>query len=154
MRDSSSAREFGAEAPRRGKRYHAGRFDGRPLRSRPMPTPLPVDAALGDLLAALGERANAVLEAPPGAGKTTRVPPALLAAGLAGEGTIVVLEPRRVAARAAARRIAAERGWTVGREVGWQIRFERNFTRETRILFLTEGVLVQRLQSDPFLEGI
>ena len=69
-------------------------------------------------------------------------------------GQILVLEPRRIAARAAARRIAEEQGWTLGREVGWQIRFERNFTRETRILFVTEGILVQRLQRDPFLDGI
>ncbi|MDQ1348774.1 MAG: ATP-dependent helicase HrpB, partial [Acidobacteriota bacterium] len=66
----------------------------------------------------------------------------------------LVLEPRRIAARDAARRIAEEQGWTLGREVGWQIRFERNFTRDTRILFVTEGILVQRLQRDPFLDGI
>lgn len=116
---------------------------------------LPVDSALPELLDALAARGNAVLQAPPGAGKTTRVPPALAGAGIGGEGRrIVVLEPRRIAARAAARRIAAEQGWEVGREVGWQIRFERRFSRDTRILFVTEGVLVQRLQSDPFLDGI
>lgn len=117
-------------------------------------SPLPVDDILPELLAALGARANVVLEAPPGAGKTTRVPPALLDSGLAANGRVVVLEPRRVAARAAARRIAEERGWSVGREVGWQIRFERKFDRDTRLLFLTEGVLVRRLQSDPYLDGI
>lgn len=116
--------------------------------------PLPVDEILGELLGALEDDGNAVLQAPPGAGKTTRVPPALAAAGIAGTGQILVLEPRRIAARAAARRIAEEQGWTLGREVGWQIRFERNFTNDTRILFVTEGILVQRLQRDPFLEGI
>ena len=109
---------------------------------------------LADLLEALRTRGNAVLQAPPGAGKTTRVPPAVAASGVAGGGQILVLEPRRIAARAAARRIAEEQGWTLGREVGWQIRFERNFTRDTRILFVTEGILVQRLQRDPFLDGI
>ena len=117
-------------------------------------TALPVDETLDDLLAALRARGNAVLQAPPGAGKTTRVPPALAASGVAGPGQIVILEPRRIAARAAARRIAEEQGWTLGQEVGWQIRFERNFTRDTRILFVTEGILVQRLQRDPFLDGI
>ncbi len=117
-------------------------------------TALPVDESLDDLLAALRARGNAVLQAPPGAGKTTRVPPAVAASGIAGPGQILVLEPRRIAARAAARRIAEEQGWTLGREVGWQIRFERNFTRDTRILFVTEGILVQRLQRDPFLDGI
>ncbi len=117
-------------------------------------TPLPVDETLADLLDALRARGNAVLQAPPGAGKTTRVPPAVVASGVAGGGQVLVLEPRRIAARAAARRIADEQGWTLGREVGWQIRFERNFTRDTRILFVTEGILVQRLQRDPFLEGI
>ncbi|MEO8277466.1 MAG: DEAD/DEAH box helicase, partial [Thermoanaerobaculia bacterium] len=115
---------------------------------------LPIDEILDELLTALRARGNAVLQAPPGAGKTTRVAPALAASGLAGKGQIVVLEPRRIAARAAARRIAEEQGWTLGREVGWQIRFERNFTPDTRILFVTEGILVQRLQRDPFLDGI
>ena len=96
----------------------------------------------------------AVLIAPTGAGKTTRVPPALLAAGIGGGGQIVILEPRRIAARAAARRMAGEGGWTLGREVGYQIRFERLAGPETKILVVTEGILVQRLQADPFLEGV
>ncbi|HEY0782959.1 MAG TPA: ATP-dependent helicase HrpB, partial [Thermoanaerobaculia bacterium] len=115
--------------------------------------PLPIDPVLPELVAALRERSAAVLVAPTGAGKTTRVPPALLAAGL-GPGQIVVLEPRRIAARAAARRIAEEQGWEVGREVGYQVRFERKESRETRILIVTEGILVQRLQGDPFLESV
>ena len=87
-----------------------------------------------------------MITAAPGAGKTTRVPPALLA-----DGPVILLQPRRVAARAIAARIAAERGWTPGREIGWQVRFERRFSAETRLLVVTEGVLTARLQSDPLL---
>lgn len=101
-----------------------------------------------------------MLEAPTGAGKTTRVPPALaraVAEGRFGEevsGRIVVSEPRRLAARAAARRMARENGWRAGREVGWQVRFDRNWTDDSRIVVVTEGILVQWLQGDPFLEGV
>ena len=117
-------------------------------------TPLPIDPHLPRLAAAVKER-NLVLVAPPGAGKTTRLPPALLAAGAAGDrGKIVMLEPRRVAARAAARRIAAEQGWELGGEVGFQVRFERVAGPRTRLLVVTEGVLVRLLQADPFLDGI
>ena len=115
---------------------------------------LPIDEVLPELIAALRAGPAAVLIAPTGAGKTTRVPPALLAAGIVGGGQIVMLEPRRIAARAAARRMAAEGGWTLGREVGYQIRFERLAGPETKILVVTEGILVQRLQADPFLEGV
>jgi len=105
---------------------------------------------------------TAVVVAPPGAGKTTRVPPALLealdapgsASPLAGRGRIVMLEPRRVAARAAARRIAEERGSALGDEVGFRIRFERKESARTRILVVTEGILVAMLREDPFLDGI
>ncbi len=116
--------------------------------------PLPIDEALPRLLGALRERGVAVLEAPTGAGKTTRVPPALLDAGLAGPGQVLLVEPRRLAARAAARRIAEERGARAGEEVGWHVRFEPNFTARTRILALTEGLFVRRVQSDPALEGV
>lgn len=108
--------------------------------------PLPIDAALGDIQAALRRARAVVIVAEPGAGKTTRVPPALLDAGAA-----ILLQPRRAAARAMARRIAAERGWTVGQEVGWHVRFERNFSRRTRLLIATEGILTARLQQDPLL---
>jgi len=90
-----------------------------------------------------------VVTAAPGAGKTTRVPPALV-----DDGPVILLQPRRVAARSIAARIAAERaafGWTLGREVGWQIRFDRNFSAATKLLVITEGVLTARLQSDPLL---
>jgi ATP-dependent helicase HrpB len=103
---------------------------------------------------ALRAKPCAVLRAPAGAGKTTRVPPALLDAGLAGRGMVVVLEPRRVAARAAARRIAWERGAELGGEVGWHVRFDRKSSRATRLLVVTEGVLLRRLQDDPFLEDV
>src|SRR5258705_467539 len=83
-----------------------------------------------------------------GSGTTTRVPPALLA-----DGPVVLLQPRRVAARAIAARIAAERGWTLGREVGWQVRFERRFGADTRLLVVTEGILTARMQSDPLLSA-
>jgi ATP-dependent helicase HrpB len=116
--------------------------------------PLPIDEALPALLAGLRGGSNAVLLAPTGAGKTTRVPPALLAAGIAGERRIVMLEPRRIAARAAARRMAEEGGWRLGEEVGYQVRFDHRAGPATRILVVTEGILVQRLQADPFLEDV
>ena len=94
-------------------------------------------------------RRAAVITAAPGAGKTTRVPPALSA-----DGRVLLLQPRRVAARAIARRIADERGWTLGREVGWHVRFDRRFTAETRLLVATEGVLTARLQQDPLLSDV
>jgi ATP-dependent helicase HrpB len=94
------------------------------------------------------------LRAPTGAGKTTRVPPALLDGRLAETGRIVVLEPRRLAARAAARRIAAERGGRVGDEIGYQVRFDRQHGPGTRILVVTPGILLRMLQDDPFVEGV
>src|SRR5207253_11340438 len=84
----------------------------------------------------------------PGAGQTTRVPPVL-----APDGPVIVLQPRRLAARAIARRIASEQGWTIGDEVGWQVRFERRFSARTRVLLATEGILTARLQQDPLLSG-
>jgi ATP-dependent helicase HrpB len=110
--------------------------------------PLPIDAAIGDVRAALVRHRAVVVTAAPGAGKTTRVPPAL-----AGEGRVILLQPRRVAARATARRIADERGWTVGREVGWHIRFERRFGDLTRLLVATEGILTAYLADDPLLSA-
>jgi ATP-dependent helicase HrpB len=117
-------------------------------------THLPIDDVMYDVVGALREHDSLVLQAPAGAGKTTRVPPALLDAGLAGDGRILVLEPRRVAARATARRIAYERGVSVGGEVGYQVRFDNKISDETRLAIITEGILTRRLQSDPFLEGV
>ncbi|MFN0102263.1 MAG: ATP-dependent helicase HrpB [Bryobacteraceae bacterium] len=112
---------------------------------------LPVDALLGELRALLRTHSCLVLEAPPGAGKTTRVPPALLAE-TAGE--VWVLEPRRLAARLAARRVAEELGERLGETVGYQIRFEEVAGPRTRLRFLTEGVLTRRLLSDPRLGAV
>lgn len=116
--------------------------------------PLPIDAVLPELLAALDRHPAAVLRAPTGAGKTTRVPPALLATVPAAAPRVIVVEPRRVAARAAARRMAAEGGWELGREVGYQVRFDRRAGAATRLLVVTEGILLARLQADPFLDGV
>jgi len=87
-------------------------------------TALPIDDVLPRLIETLRAHSSVILQAPTGAGKTTRVPPALLDAGLAGTGRVVVLEPRRLAARAAARRMADERDTPLGREIGYQVRFD------------------------------
>ena len=120
----------------------------------PSLAPLPIDDAIPQLLAALCSAPAVVLRAPPGAGKTTRVPPAILDGGIAGSGKILMLEPRRIAARAAARRIAFERGSRVGEEIGFRVRFESQATRATRIEAITEGILLRRLQDDPMLEDV
>src|SRR5687768_10898710 len=117
-------------------------------------SPLPIDAVLPELVAALRRAPNAVLRAPTGAGKTTRVPPALLDALLADGKQIVLLEPRRLAARAAARWMAHERGGRLGEEIGYQVRFDRQCGPATRILAVTPGILLRRLQDEPFLESI
>jgi ATP-dependent helicase HrpB len=110
-----------------------------------------VDAILPEILDSLRLHPNLVIVAAPGAGKTTRVPPALL--GIVS-GEVVVLEPRRIAARLAARRVAWERGETVGETVGYQIRFEEAVGPRTRLRFVTEGVLTRRLLFDPSLKGV
>jgi len=115
---------------------------------------LPIDHLLPDLVAALRTRDALVLEAPPGAGKTTRVPPALLAAGLSGSREIVVLQPRRLATRLAAARVADERGERLGDTVGYQIRFDDVSSAKTRIRFITEGLLTRRLVGDPQLREV
>src|ERR671939_69382 len=115
-------------------------------------TTLPIDALLAEIVASLRAAPNLVIEAPPGAGKTTRVPPALLDAGLASNGEVWVLEPRRLAARLSARRVSEERGERLGETVGYQVRFEEVAGPQTRLRFLTEGVLTRRLLSNPQLD--
>lgn len=112
---------------------------------------LPFDEAAGAVLSALERHNSLVVVAEPGAGKTTRLPPLL--AGRFSE-RIVVLEPRRIAARAAATRIAEERQWELGREVGYAVRFENKISRDTRVAFYTEGLFLQKLKQDPELKGV
>ena len=118
---------------------------------------LPIDEVLPEVIAALKTSRSLVLVAPPGAGKTTRVPPAVLKAGLLANRehpNLVMLQPRRVAARASAQRIAEEQGWELGREVGYHVRFEKKISPNTRLRVLTEGILSRQLLADPFLEGV
>src|SRR4051812_39137701 len=115
--------------------------------------PLPIDAVLPDLVSALRSHHAAVLRAPTGAGKTTRVPPALLAAGIAGDKQILMLEPRRLAARAAARRMAAEDFTPPGDRFGHHVRFDRLAGPRTRVLAVTPGVLLRYLHDDAYLES-
>lgn len=118
--------------------------------------PLPIDPSLPRVLDALRERRALVLVAAPGSGKTTRVPPAIVDSGLLDEANprVVVLQPRRVAARSTAARIASERGWTLGGEVGYQVRFDRRASSSTRLMIETEGILTRQILADPFLENV
>jgi ATP-dependent helicase HrpB len=117
---------------------------------------LPIDPVLPRVIAHLRDHRNLVLVATPGAGKTTRVPPALLDAGLLppDRPNLVMLQPRRVAARATAEWIAQENGWTLGREVGYHVRFDRKLTRDTRLRVITEGILTRQLVDDPYLDTV
>jgi ATP-dependent helicase HrpB len=117
-------------------------------------TALPIDPVLPEIVSAAHRVGAVVIEAPPGAGKTTRVPAALLAGGFAGGGEIWVLEPRRLPARLAATRVAAERGETVGETVGYSVRFDEAAGPRTRVRFMTEGLFVRRLLADPSLPGV
>ncbi|MEO0636193.1 MAG: ATP-dependent helicase HrpB [Pseudomonadota bacterium] len=120
----------------------------------PAPDTLPVDEVLPKLQAELSKAVNAVLVAPPGAGKTTRVPLALLNAPWRDGGRIIVLEPRRLAARAAAQRMAQTLGERVGQTVGLRVRFESRVSDQTRIEVVTEGVFTAMVVEDPALEGV
>ncbi len=115
---------------------------------------LPIDTVLPDLCAALETGTNAVLQAPPGAGKTTKVPLALRNGGWLGDQKIIMLEPRRLAARAAARRMAQLLGEGVGEQVGYRVRFDSKVSAKTKIEVVTEGILVRMIQDDPELLGI
>jgi ATP-dependent helicase HrpB len=119
--------------------------------------PLPVDELLGDVLAALESHRAIVVEAPPGSGKTTRLPRALLESKFADAGEIWVAEPRRVAARLAARHVAESLGSELGDRVGYSVRFEERASARTRLRYVTEGVLLRRLgqaTADPKLSVV
>lgn len=116
--------------------------------------PLPIDAVLAPLIEALATNSCVVLQAPAGAGKTSRVPLAMLDTLPPNAGQIVLLQPRRLAARAAAARLADERECRIGDEIGYQVRFDRQATSATRILAVTDGVFVRMLEDDPFLESV
>jgi len=115
---------------------------------------LPIDPQLPDIVAAIADRGACVVEAPPGAGKTTRVPRALWQSRLATSDELWVLEPRRLPARLAAERVAGELGQPLGATVGYSVRFEDRSSARTRIRFVTEGILVRRLLADPALRGV
>ena len=117
-------------------------------------SPLPIDAALPDLAAALRAGNAAVLVAPPGAGKTTRVPLVMADETWAKNRRILVLEPRRLAARAAAERMAQTRGERVGETVGLRVRFGSKVSRKTRIEIVTEGIFTRMILDDPMLDGV
>ena len=112
---------------------------------------LPVDEILPEIIISLERSPNLVIEASPGAGKTTRVPPEVLKLV---SGEVLVLEPRRIAARMAARRVASEMGEKIGETVGYQVRFDEVAGPHTRLRFVTEGVLTRRLISDPYLKCV
>jgi len=116
--------------------------------------PLPIDAVLPELVAALAAHNTAVLVAPPGAGKTTRVPLVLAEQPWAKDGKILMLEPRRLATRAAAERMAATLGEKVGETVGLRVRFAAHVSRRTRIEVVTEGVFTRLILADPALQGV
>lgn len=118
-------------------------------------SPLPLDNAWPEIWDALNSHRNLVLVAEPGAGKTTRFPPRLIQSGLISSSQkVFVLEPRRLATRAAAHRIAEEQNWRVGTEVGYQVRFENRTSSQTRLHVLTEGLLTRKLQTDPELSDV
>ncbi len=118
------------------------------------PRDLPIYELESEIVRSLGENPRLILEAPTGSGKSTQVPQILLDHGLLGAGEVVVLQPRRLAARLLAKRVAQERGGSLGEEVGYQIRFERTVSAKTRIRFVTEGILLRQLLHDPELRGV
>src|SRR5881392_2674856 len=122
--------------------------------TRTFDTPLPIDAVLDELATTLAGRNTAVLVAPPGAGKTTRVPLALLDEPWTGAKKIIVLEPRRIAARASAERMAKTLGERAGETVGYRVRFGSKVSRATRIEVVTEGIFSRQILDDPELSDV
>ena len=116
--------------------------------------PLPIWEIHPQILDALRPGKRLILSAPTGSGKTTQVPQMLLQGGVLDQGQVVILQPRRLAARLLATRVAQELGVQLGKEVGYQIRFENVTSRETKIRFVTEGVLLRQMIDDPHLKGI
>src|SRR5579859_6679150 len=129
-----------------------GTTSGESLRS--FDTPLPIDTVLDELARTLQTRHAAVLVAPPGAGKTTRVPLALLDEPWAKGKKIIVLEPRRIAARASAERMAKTLGERAGETVGYRVRFGSKVSRATRIEVVTEGIFSRQILDDPELKSV
>ena len=117
--------------------------------------PLPIDEVMGEVMGALRAQGQVILQAPPGAGKSTRVPPGVRRELGGRGGKVYVLEPRRVAAQSVATRIAKEGGWALGgREVGYHVRFDKRVGGQTQVEVMTEGIFLRKLQADPMLEGV
>ena len=148
VRRAQSNREHGAGIH---DALHRRRYTRRAVANNR--NPLPIDDVLERIVEELGTSRNLVIEAPPGAGKTTRVPPRLLEL-VDGGREVWVLEPRRIAARAAARRVAAEMGERLGETVGYTVRFDDVSSSRTRLRFVTEGILARRILSDRGLDRI
>src|SRR2546423_10996666 len=115
---------------------------------------LPIFELEQSIVAELKARSRLIIQAPTGSGKSTQVPQMLLDHGLLGDGEVVILQPRRLATRLLAARVASERGSRLGNEVGYQIRFENITSNRTRIRFVTEGILLRQLLQDPHLGGV
>src|SRR3954463_11865442 len=118
------------------------------------PRDLPIYELEDEIVAALQKQPRLILQAPTGSGKSTQVPQILLDHGLLGNGEVVILQPRRIAARLLASRVATERSAKLGQDVGYQVRFESVVTKATRIRFVTEGILLRQLIQDPDLKGV
>src|SRR6187402_3099595 len=119
-----------------------------------IPRDLPIYELENEIVASLAVQPRLILQAPTGSGKSTQVPQILLNHGLLGNGQVVILQPRRLAARLLAARVATERNVRLGDEVGYQIRFENVTSSRTRIRFVTEEILLRQLIQDPDLRGV
>ena len=115
---------------------------------------LPIDAVLDRVVDSAVRDQPVVLRAPPGAGKTTGVPPALMKAGIAAGGQILLVQPRRMAARAVARRLAGLDQTRIGDRIGYHVRFDNRTSKQTQLIAMTTGVLLRRLARDPLLEEV